>query len=94
VRFAVPLVFDDNLGGFGENLLALGRSYGLTDSQAGEILAEALAATAEYLDRVAALEEVPAERRQRLIETVGRERDLLESTLRAASTGRPRPRTG
>jgi serine/threonine-protein kinase HipA len=93
VRFAVPLVFDDALGGFGENLLALGRSYGLTDSQAGEILAKALAATADYLERVAALEEVPAERRQRLIETVGRERERLESTLRAG-TGRPRPHAG
>jgi serine/threonine-protein kinase HipA len=80
VRFAVPVDFDDALGGFAENLVALGTAYGLARSQAQEILDRTLTETADYAARVEALDTVPAERRERLAATVRRER----ATLRAA----------
>ncbi|MFP5505218.1 MAG: HipA domain-containing protein, partial [Gammaproteobacteria bacterium] len=82
VRFAVPLIFDDALGGFGENLLALGRQYGLSRQQAQDTLAEALERTRDYAARVMALEDVPSERRERLAGVVARERGHLEAARR------------
>lgn len=78
VRFAVPLVFDDALGGFRENLLALGTAYGMTRAQAQDTLHQALDATADYVARVEALTAVPAERRERLAAIARRERAVLE----------------
>lgn len=77
VRFAVPLDFDDAIGGFGENLIALGTSYGFTPSQARATLKYALDATRDYAERVEALTSVPAERRERLVGIVERERRVL-----------------
>lgn len=82
VRFAVPLIFDDALGGFGENLLALGGRYGLSGQQAREILAQALERTRDYAGQVMALENVPLERRERLAGVVARERTHLEAAIR------------
>lgn len=81
VRFAVPLIFDDALGGFGENLLALGERYGLGRQQARAVLADALERTRDYAQRVQTLENVPPERRERLAGVVARERPLLEAAL-------------
>jgi serine/threonine-protein kinase HipA len=79
VRFAVPLIFDDALGGFGENLLALGNQYGLSRQQARELLAQTLEQTRDYAAQVLALENVPRERRERLAGVVERERKHLEA---------------
>ena len=77
MRFAVPVIFDDTVGGFGENLVALGTSYGLTRAQAQDTLHQTLSETADYAARVEALDHVPAERRQRLAGIVRRERAVL-----------------
>lgn len=77
VRFAIPLDFDDAIGGFRANLIALGAHYGLTRTQAEEMLAWALDQTADYVDRVQALKGVPAERRARLVSVVAAERQHL-----------------
>lgn len=77
VRFAVPLAFDDTVGGFGENLVALGTAYGFTRAQAQDTLSQALTETADYAERVEALETVPTERRERLAMIVRRERANL-----------------
>lgn len=79
VRFAVPVDFDDAVGGFRENLIELGIAYGLTRAQAQDTLHQALDATADYVERVEALESVPSERRARLAATVRRERAALQA---------------
>ena len=79
VRFAVPVIFDDAVGGFGENLVALGTAYGLTRAQARDTLHQTLNETADYAARVEALDNVPAERRERLAGIVRRERAVLET---------------
>lgn len=81
VRLAVPLDFDDEIGGFAENLVELGTHYGLTRAQARELLAWSLEVTDGYVDRVQALDTVPAERRERLAATVTKERIGLEEAL-------------
>lgn len=82
VRLAIPLIFDDAVGGFGENLVALGKSYGLSRAQAQQMLAEALDATRDYVQRVMALDNVPLERRERLNRVVTKERQGLEAAVR------------
>lgn len=77
VRFAVPLDFDDAIGGFAANLTALGTKYGLSRSQSAEVLAQALEDTDNYVEQVEALESVPVERRERLAATLRKERTLL-----------------
>ncbi|MBI5462669.1 MAG: HipA domain-containing protein [Gammaproteobacteria bacterium] len=79
VRFAVPLDFDDSVGGLHENLIALGTAYGLTRAQAQETLQQSLDQTRDYAQRVEALATVPAERRERLIGVVRKERAVLEN---------------
>lgn len=79
VRFAVPVDFDDAVGGFRENLIELGTAYGLTRAQAQDTLQQALDETVDYVGRVEALESVPAERRARLAATVRRERAALQT---------------
>ncbi|WP_303902783.1 type II toxin-antitoxin system HipA family toxin [Thiohalomonas denitrificans] len=81
VRLAVPLDFDDAIGGFGENLVELGTKYGLTRKQAGEVLRWSLEVTDDYAERVQGLNAVPEERRHRLVTTVQRERDNLRTAL-------------
>lgn len=80
VRFAIPLDFDDAIGGFRANLIALGTHYGLTRTQAEEMLMWALEQTAGYVDRVQTLKGVPAERRERLAAVVAAERQRLSET--------------
>lgn len=79
VRFAVPVDFDDSVGGFRENLIELGTAYGLTRAQAQDTLHQALDQTEDYAERVEALESVPTERRARLAATVRRERAALRA---------------
>ncbi|MEW5994655.1 MAG: HipA domain-containing protein [Candidatus Zixiibacteriota bacterium] len=81
VRFAVPLDFDDKIGGFRENLLALGTHYGLTHAQAAAILDWSLEQTSDYAEKVLALDAVPEERRTRLVSVVGEERKKLRADL-------------
>ncbi len=81
VRLAIPLDFDDEIGGFAENLVELGTHYGLTRTQAREMLAWSLEVTDGYAERVVALETVPPERRERLASTVTRERTGLEAAM-------------
>lgn len=77
VRFAVPMNFDDALGGFRENFIELGTAYGLTRAQAQDTLQQALHETADYAAQVDALDNIPVERRQRLAGIVRRERAAL-----------------
>ena len=79
VRFAVPVDFDDEVGGFRANLIELGNAYGLTRAQAEEILQQSLEETADYPEQVDALSTVPAARRGRLVEIVRRERAVLQN---------------
>lgn len=78
-RFVVPLDFDDAVGGFRANLVALGAHYGLTLGQAEETLQWALEQTEGYLEQVESLERVPLERRRRLVDVLSAERQILES---------------
>jgi serine/threonine-protein kinase HipA len=79
VRFAVPLAFDDAVGGFRDNLIALGTAYGLTRAQAQDTLQQALNDSADYTARLEALDSVPAERRERLAGIVRKERAALQT---------------
>jgi serine/threonine-protein kinase HipA len=83
VRLAVPLDFDDKVGGFGENMLQLGAHYGLTRAQSRELLAWSLDASRGYPERVMELDGVPQQQRQRLVTTLRKERGILRSALNA-----------
>jgi len=83
VRLAVPLIPEKAIGGFAENWLALGRRYGMTRPQVRELVTWSLEATRDYPAQVQALAAVPAARRERLCDTVRRERALLEKALDA-----------
>jgi serine/threonine-protein kinase HipA len=84
VRLAIPMDFDDRLGGFGENWIALGARFGLTRGQAKERVVWALEVTRAYGEQVQALATVPSVRRERLAAVVGRERDVLNKALNTA----------
>lgn len=76
-RFAIPLVFDDEVGGLRENMIKLGEAYQYTKKQAEALIDEVAEKTKNYIDRVQALEGVPEQNKQLLIEIVKKERSLL-----------------
>ncbi len=76
-RFAIPLIFDDELGGLRENMLRLGEAYQFSRRQAENLLEEVAAQTADYLEQVVALEAVPQQNKDLLIETLEKERKIL-----------------
>jgi serine/threonine-protein kinase HipA len=76
-RFAIPLVFDDEVGGLRENIIKLGEAYQYTKKQAETLIDEVAEKTKNYIDRVQALEGVPEQNKQLLIEIVKKERSLL-----------------
>ncbi len=76
-RFAIPLVFDDEVGGLRENIIKLGEAYQYTKKQAETLIDEVAEKTKKYIDRVQALEGVPEQNKQLLIEIVKKERSLL-----------------
>lgn len=57
--------------------------FGLKPARGREIIAELFEATRDYPDRVLALDRVPLERRQRLVEVVTRERREVAAELGA-----------
>ena len=76
-RFAIPLVFDDEVGGLRENIIKLGEAYQYTKKQAESLIDDVAEKTQNYIDRVQALEGVPEQNKQLLIEIVKKERSLL-----------------
>lgn len=74
LRFAVPIDFDPAHGGVAGNLIALAPAFGMKPAKAREIIASLLEQTRDYPERVMALDKVPLERRQRLVDVVMRER--------------------
>ncbi len=76
-RFAIPLVFDDEVGGLRENIIKLGEAYQYTKKQAETLIDEVAEKTKNYINRVQVLEGVPEQNKQLLIEIVKKERSLL-----------------
>lgn len=79
-RFAIPLVFDDELGGLRENLIQLGEAYQYTKKQAENLIDEMADKTKDYVQRVKELNGVPEQNKKLLIEIVNKERSLLKQT--------------
>ena len=76
-RFAIPLIFDDEVGGLRENIIKLGEAYQYTKKQAEALLEEVADKTKDYLQRVEELVDVPQQNKTLLIETINKERDIL-----------------
>ena len=79
-RFAIPLVFDDEVGGLRENLIQLGEAYQYTKKQASNLIDEMADKTKDYVQRVKELNGVPEPNKNLLIEIVNKERSLLKQT--------------
>lgn len=79
-RFAIPLVFDNELGGLRENLIQLGEAYQYTKKQAKNLIDEMADKTKDYVQRVKELNGVPEQNKKLLIEIVNKERSLLKQT--------------
>lgn len=79
-RFAIPLVFDDEVGGLRENLIQLGEAYQYTKKQASNLIDEMADKTKDYVQRVKELNGVPEQNKKLLIEIVNKERSLLKQT--------------
>lgn len=79
-RFAIPLVFDDELGGLRENLIQLGEAYQYTKKQASNLIDEMADKTKDYVQRVKELKGVPEQNKKLLIEIVNKERSLIKQT--------------
>ena len=82
-RFAVPLVFDDEVGGLRENMIKLGEAYQFTNKQAEELIDDIAEKTKEYSKQVQALEGVPEQNKKLLIDIVEHERFLLRTNEEA-----------
>lgn len=76
-RSAIPIVFDDRIGGLRENYIALGRAFDLSPNQAAAIIDETHAATRDYIDDIMALETVPIENRRFLAGVLREERPRM-----------------
>ncbi len=76
-RFAVPLVFDNKVGGLRENIIKLGEAYQYTKKQATDLLDEFAEKTKDYVFKIDALDNVPEKNKTLLINTVKAERDIL-----------------
>ncbi len=76
-RFAVPLVFDDKVGGLRENIIKLGEAYQYTKKQATDLLEEFAEKTRGYVFNIDALKNVPQQNKTLLIDTVKAERSIL-----------------
>ncbi|MBE9490438.1 MAG: hypothetical protein IMY67_09115 [Bacteroidetes bacterium] len=77
-RFAIPLVFDDEVGGLRENVIKLGAAYQYTKKQAETLIDEVAEKTQNYIQRVEELKGVPEQNKQLLIEIVKKERNILK----------------
>jgi serine/threonine-protein kinase HipA len=77
-RFAIPLIFDDEVGGLRDNMIKLGEAYQYTKKQAESLIDEVAEKTKNYIKRVEDLNGVPEQNKKLLIEIVKKERDLLK----------------
>ncbi|MDA8094086.1 MAG: HipA domain-containing protein [Betaproteobacteria bacterium] len=75
VRSAIPIVFEE--GTFRDNVIRVGRAFGLSNNAARDILDEMLDVTRNYVTRVMALQDVPDARKLNLARIVEAERDAL-----------------
>jgi serine/threonine-protein kinase HipA len=76
-RFAIPLVFDDDIGGLKANLIQLGSAYQYTRKQAEALIEEIADKTKNYTARVDLQTNVPEHNKHLLIETINKEREIL-----------------
>lgn len=76
-RSAIPIDFDDGIGGLRENLIAIGSSYGLSKNDATDIFSETAKHTTDYVDRVMALDNVPLATKKNLVTVVRQERQIV-----------------
>lgn len=76
-RSAVPIIFDNAIGGLAENLIALGTAFGLSRNESEHIFHETGEVTQDYCNRVMALEAVPLPTRQSLVRIVEQERKIV-----------------
>ena len=73
-RSAIPIIFDKEIGGLKENLIALGTTYGLSENEAKAIFHDMGNAAKSYCDRVMTLSSVPLKTRENLVQIVREER--------------------
>ena len=76
-RFAVPLIFDDKVGGLRENMIKLGEAYQYTKKQAENLIEELAEKTKDYVFKIETLENVPEQNKTLLMKTVKAEREKL-----------------
>ena len=77
-RFAIPLIFDDEVGGLRENVIKLAEAYHYTQKQAEALIDEVADKTKNYIQRVEELNGVPEQNKNLLIKIVSEERDILK----------------
>ena len=73
-RFAVPLVFDNEVGGLRHNMIKLGEAYQLTKKQAANYIDEIADKTGHYLESIHALNDVPEQNKNLLTDVLEKER--------------------
>ena len=76
LRSAIPVEFDPELS-LAENFYAIGTAFGMSRDEAADLWRDMLRRTADYPDRVLALDAVPPERREALASLLRRERALV-----------------
>ncbi|VAW99709.1 hypothetical protein MNBD_GAMMA22-2892 [hydrothermal vent metagenome] len=77
-RSAIPINFDNEIGGVVDNLIAVGTSFGFNLNEAKEQFYFYEHATRKYTDSIMALEDVPLQRRQNLYDILKQERKVLK----------------
>lgn len=76
-RFAIPLIFDDEIGGLRENMIKLGEAYQFTKKQAENYIEEIAVKTENFINRVNHLEHVPDQNKSLLTDVIEYERRVL-----------------
>lgn len=78
---AIPIDFNKDIGGVLENLIAVGQSYGLSYSEASDLLHDIEKRTGSYIEQFMQLETVPLQRRECLAKVLMNERKALKLPL-------------
>ena len=80
MRMSVPIDFEHGRPVY-EQIAATARAFGFSEARGKDLLVWAYETTRDYPERVMALQDVPQERRERLVAVVQVERDLLAKTF-------------
>lgn len=76
-RSAIPINFDNDIGGILENLIAVGTAFGFSLNEAKELFHYYEQATRHYTENIMELQDVPEQRRKNLHNVLQKERSIL-----------------